>query len=359
MEEAFGFLSRRVDEGLWIEADDGQKLFVQCVNESGGHKTDSNGENIQVAGVDLRLTEAALKSNEESKDTLTGGRHVNEDVSPKTDSSDVSKDSSESNMTMNSIMEEAFGFLSSRADEGLWIEADDGQKLFVRCVNESEGHKTNSKGENNESSGVDLRSAKAALMSNEETKDTLTDGRHVKEDMSPKSDSSDVSEDSSESNTTMNSIMEEAFGFLSRRTDKGLWIEADDGQKLFVRCVNESKGHKTDSKGENNEAVRVDLRSTDAALKSNKERKDTFRVEAADVFEGSESSNSSDSSEGSCQTGSNDSSLSSDDTTIKSDSTLGSIINEAIGSLARASEGGRLITAEDGSVMYIRKGGSS
>jgi hypothetical protein len=84
-----------------------------------------------------------------------------------------------------------------------------------------------------------------------------------------------------------------------------------------------------DSKGENNNAVGVDLRSTE----------DTFRVKAADVFEGSKSSDSSDSSEGSCQTGSNDSSLSSDDTTIKSDSTLGSIIKEAIGSLA----GGRWI----------------
>jgi hypothetical protein len=216
-------------------------------------------------------------------------------------------------------------------------------------VNESEGHKTDSKGENNEAVGVDLRSTEAALKSNGESKATLTDGRHVNEDMSPKTDSSDVSKDSSESNTTMNSIMEEALGFLSRRADEGLWIEADDVQKLFVRCVNESEGHKTDSKGENNNAVGVDLRSTE----------DTFRVEAADVFEGSKSSDSSDSSEGSCQTGSNDSSLSSDDTTIKSDSTLGSIINEAIGSLARASEGGRLITAEDGSLMYIRKGGSS
>jgi hypothetical protein len=77
--------------------------------------------------------------------------------------------------------------------------------------------------------------------------------------MSLKTHSNDVSEDSSESNTTMNSIMEEALGFLSRRADEGLWIEANDGQKLFVRCVNESEGHKTDSKGENNGAVGVGL----------------------------------------------------------------------------------------------------
>jgi hypothetical protein len=67
-------------------------------------------------------------------------------MSPKTDSSNVSKDLSGSNMTMNSIMEEALGFLSRRADEGLWIKADDVQKLFVRCVNESEGYKMDSKG---------------------------------------------------------------------------------------------------------------------------------------------------------------------------------------------------------------------
>jgi hypothetical protein len=51
------------------------------------------------------------------------------------------------------------------------------------------------------------------------------------------------------SNTTMNSIMKEALRFLSRRVDEGLWIVADDIQKLFVQCVNESEGYKMDSKG--------------------------------------------------------------------------------------------------------------
>jgi hypothetical protein len=125
MEEALGFLSRRADEGLWIEADDGQKLFVPCVNESEGHKTDSKGENNKAAGVDLRSTEAALKSKGESKATLTNGRHVNKDMSPRTDSSNVSKDSSKSSTMMNSIMEDALCFLSRRVDQGLRIEADD------------------------------------------------------------------------------------------------------------------------------------------------------------------------------------------------------------------------------------------
>jgi hypothetical protein len=59
------------------------------------------------------------------EDVLTMcGRDVSDDTSPKTHSNDVSEDSSESNTTMNSIMEEALGFLSRRADEGLWIEAD-------------------------------------------------------------------------------------------------------------------------------------------------------------------------------------------------------------------------------------------
>jgi hypothetical protein len=84
-------------------------------------------------------------------------------------------------------------------------------------------------------------------------------GQDVSNSTSPKTHSNDASKDSSESNTVMNSIMEEALGFLSRRADEGLWIKADDVQKLFVQCVNESKGHKTDSKGENNEAVGVDL----------------------------------------------------------------------------------------------------
>jgi hypothetical protein len=92
--------------------------------------------------------------------------------------------------------------------------------------------------------------------------------RDVNEKMSPKSDSSDVSKDSSKSNNTIDSIMEEAFGFLSRTAEEGLWIEADDGKMLFVRCVNASKGHKTDSTGEITAAGGL-VSLTEAALESN------------------------------------------------------------------------------------------
>jgi hypothetical protein len=121
-------------------------------------------------------------------------------------------------------------------------------------------------------------------------------GQEVNEDMSRKTDSSDVSKDSSESNATMNSIMEEALGFLSRSAEEGLWIKADNGQMLFVRCVNGFKGHKTDCGGEKDEVVGVDLGSTESALQSNEESKGMFRVEAADLSKGYELSNRSHSS---------------------------------------------------------------
>jgi hypothetical protein len=119
---------------------------------------------------------------------------------------------------------------------------------------------------------------------------------------------------------------------------------------LFVRCVNESEGHKTDYTSDKIEMLGDEGHLTEAAFESNEESSCTFRVEDANVSDGSESNKSDDSTEDSSQTGRTIqltvlSAFSPNDTKIKLDFPLASIENEAVGSLAHALEE-RLIMAE-------------
>jgi hypothetical protein len=185
-------------------------------------------------------------------------RGVNEDESHKSDSSDKSKDSSKSKSTLNSIMNEAVGFLSRTSEGGRLIETDTRHIMYVRGVNE---------------------------------------------DMSHKSESSDRSKDSSKSNSTPNSIMIVAVGFLSPTSGEGRLIKVDDRPIMKAQGVHEdmskedatqkfeSSDESSKKKSENNldsttgqGTLKVDIAGLIRKFETHGKCKDSFKGDKTDAI---------------------------------------------------------------------------
>ena len=172
--------------------------------DSSGESKDSLIENLSLKSITDETDGYLSRASEEGHLVEADGRQImnvqgDSEYSHKSDYSDEMKNSSKSNSALNSIMNEAVGILSQTWEDRRLVEADNGNIIYTQ--------------------GVD---------------------KGTNEDKSHRSESSDESKESSigESTTSLDSIMNEAVGFLSRTSDEGRLIEADDGRGLYVRGVN-------------------------------------------------------------------------------------------------------------------------
>jgi hypothetical protein len=290
------------------------------------------------------------------------GDHGSMDSSQDTKWSDKSKDSFRSNSTLNSIMNEAVGFLSRASEGGRLIEANNGHIMYVPDVNEDESHKSDANDESQKSSNSTSKSSLGEIVgllsrASEGGRTLETDNTHMmnvlgaNEDKNHKSDSSDESEDSSKSNSTLSSIMNEAVGFLSWASLGRHLVKVDNEHIVHVRDVNERKSHKTDPSGEFKDSL-----SENTNLKSTLDEKDCFLSGASEeghMIEADDRHIMTVRGANKDKSHKSDNSDRAEDSS-KSNSTLKSIMNEAVGCLSRTLEEGRLIETDKGHIMYVQ-----